>query len=94
MDLIKLVMHQIEHEIAVMDFREEFLKKKEKVSGGAGLEQAEDYRQWLEHKCVPHYGLVDDAVFLAFDDADNLVGISDIRLGTNDFVQTFAGQIG
>ena len=45
MDLIKLVMPQIEHEIAVMDFREEFLKKKEKVSGGAGLEQAEDYRQ-------------------------------------------------
>lgn len=36
MDLIKLVMPQIEHEIAVMDFREEFLKKKEKVSGGAG----------------------------------------------------------
>lgn len=94
MDLIKLVMPQIEHEIAVMDFREEFLKKKEKVSGGAGLEQAEDYGQWLEHKCVPHYGLVDEAVFLAFDDADNLVGISDIRLGTNDFIQTFAGQIG
>lgn len=67
MNLIKLVMPQIEHEIAVMDFREEFLKKKEKVSGGAGLEQAEDYRQWLEHKCVPHYGLVDEAVFLAVD---------------------------
>lgn len=28
MDLIKLVIPQIEHGIAVMDFREEFLKKK------------------------------------------------------------------
>lgn len=91
---LELVIPQKEHEIAVMDFREEFLKARERISGGVGLEQAENYQDWLEHKYIPHYGLVDEAVFLAFDSVGNLVGISDIRLGTNDFIQTFAGQIG
>ena len=94
MDRLKLVIPKKEHETAVMDFREEFLKVKERVSGGAGLEQAENYGEWLERKYIPHYGLVDEAVFLAFDGSETLVGISDIRLGTNDFIQTFAGRIG
>jgi len=91
---LKLVMPQKEHKIAVMDFREEFLKAKEGIRGSVGLEQAENYEDWLRHKYIPHYGLVDEAVFLAFDSIGNLVGISDIRLGTNGFIQTFAGQIG
>lgn len=91
---LKLVIPQKEHKIAVMDFREEFLKAGERISGGVGLEQAANYQDWLEHKYIPHYGLVNEAVYLAFDNNDNLIGISDIRLGTNDFIQTFAGQIG
>ena len=91
---LKLMTPQKEHKIAVMDFREEFLRAKERLSGGVGLEQAENYEDWLAHKYSPHYGLVDEAVFLAFDNKDHLIGISDIRLGTNDFIQTFAGQIG
>lgn len=94
MDSLQLVIPKKEHETAVMDFREEFLKAKEKISGGVGLEQAENYEDWLGHKYIPHYGSVDKAVFLAFDSVGKLVGISDIRLGTNDFIQTFAGQIG
>lgn len=94
MDRLKLVIPQKEHKMAVMDFREEFLKAKERISGGVGLEQAENYEDWLDHKYIPHYGLVDEAVFLAFDSVGNLVGISDIRLGTNDFIRTFAGRIG
>ena len=91
---LKLMTPQKEHKIAVMDFREEFLRAKERISGGIGLEQAENYEDWLAHKYIPHYGLVDEAVFLAFNNNDYLIGISDIRLGTNDFIQTFAGQIG
>lgn len=94
MDSLQLVIPKKEHETAVMDFREEFLKAKEKISGGVGLEQAENYEDWLGHKYIPHYGSVDEAVFLAFDSVGKLVGISDIRLGTNDCIQTFAGQIG
>lgn len=92
--MLKLVIPEQKHEMAVMEFRKEFLQAKERVSGGAGLEQAENYQDWLDHKCLPHYGLVDEAVFLAFDNDENLVGISDIRLGTNDFIRNFAGQIG
>lgn len=92
--MLKLVIPEQKHEMAVMEFRKEFLQSKERVSGGDGLEQAENYQDWLDHKCVPHYGLVDEAVFLAFDSDENLVGISDIRLGTNDFIRNFAGQIG
>ena len=49
---------------------------------------------WLSEQAKLQEGRVDEAVFLAFDDNDYLIGISDIRLGTNDFIQTFAGQIG
>lgn len=95
MERLKLVPPAKEHEAAVMDFRAEFLRAKEKISGGVGLDQAENYEDWLAHKYVPHYGLVDEAVFLAFDSSETkLVGISDVRLGTNDFIKTFAGQIG
>lgn len=92
--MLKLVIPEQKHEMAVMEFRKEFLQAKERVSGGVGLEQAENYQDWLDHKCLPHYGLVDEAVFLAFDSDEHLVGISDIRLGTNDFIRNFAGQIG
>ena len=94
MDRLELVAPKQGHKIAVMGFREEFLKAKERISGGAGLEQADNYEDWLGHKYIPHYGLVDEAVFLAFDSVGNFIGISDIRLGTNGFIQTYAGQIG
>ena len=50
MDSLQLVIPKKEHETAVMDFREEFLKAKEKISGGVGLEQAENYEDWLGQK--------------------------------------------
>ena len=90
---LKLVIPQKEHKNIVMDFQKEFLKVNERISGGAGLEQAQHYEDWLKHKCMPHYGQVEEAVFLFFDH-DCLIGISDIRLGKNEFIETYAGQIG
>ncbi len=94
MEQIKLVIPSATHKKDVMDFRQEFLNAKEKVSGGVGLEQADHYEDWLCRKYVPHYGKVDEIVFLAFNGQNELVGISDIRLGINDFIQNFAGRIG
>lgn len=94
MEKLHLEIPKKEHREAVMNFRQEFLNVKEKVSGGVGLEQAENYEDWLCRKYIPHYGMVDEIVFLAFDQRKKLIGISDIRFGTNDFIQTFAGQIG
>ena len=56
MGRLELVAPKQGHKIAVMGFREEFLKAKERISGGAGLEQADNYEDWLGHKYIPHYG--------------------------------------
>ena len=77
-----------------MDFCREFLDRGERISGGVGLESAESYEQWLRKETVPHYGRVKEAVFLAEDETGRLVGISDIRLQSNDFIRNFAGQVG
>lgn len=94
MERLKLEIPNLAHKQAVMDFQQEFRNAKERISGGAGLEQAERYEDWLCRQYTPHYGQVDEAVFLAFDSRGTLIGISDIRLGTNAFILTFAGQIG
>ena len=92
--MLKLIKPDVSHKAAVMDFRNEFLDRGERVSGGAGLEGAEDYERWLNGEYTPHYGKVEEAVFLAKDENGGIVGISDVRLGTNDFILQFAGQIG
>lgn len=94
MGKLRLMVPKPEHKETVMNFRKEFLNAGEKVSGGVGLEQAENYEDWLYGKYIPHYGKVSERVFLAFDDHNDLIGISDLRLGTNDFINTYAGQIG
>ncbi len=93
MDNLRLVIPTIKLQDDVMKFRQEFIDNKERISGGVGLEQATNYNDWLNHKYIPHYGKVDEVVFLAYNN-DTLVGISDIRLTSNDFVNTYAGQIG
>lgn len=94
MKTLKLVVPDLGHEKAVMDFRQEFLDSKERISGSAGLEQADSYEKWLQHEYTPHYGKVAESIFLASDEDNYLVGISDIRLQMNDFIERYAGQIG
>ena len=60
--MLKLVKPDISHKAAVMDFRNEFLDSGERVSGGAGLEGAEDYERWLNGEYTPHYGKAADGV--------------------------------
>lgn len=92
--MLKLIQPRIEHKKAVMDFRQEFLNRGERISGGVGLESAKVYERWLRHEYVPHYGVVKEIVFLAIGDLNHIVGISDIRLQENEFILHFAGQIG
>ncbi|MBT1160673.1 MULTISPECIES: GNAT family N-acetyltransferase [Bifidobacterium] len=99
--MLKLISPDAGTEQAVMEFRREFIDRGERISGGVGLEHAEDYGRWLAGDYPPHYGKVREQVFLAVDAADNpsdgrphIVGISDIRLEPNDFIDHFAGRIG
>ena len=43
MEKLRLIVPKPEHKATVIDFREEFLNAGEKVSGGVGLEQVENY---------------------------------------------------
>lgn len=92
--MLKLYTPTLEWKEKVMEFRREFVENRERVSGGAGLEQAESYEKWLNGEYPPHYGAVKEAVYLAVNEQGHIVGISDIRLESNDFILQFAGQLG
>ncbi|MGM9947930.1 GNAT family N-acetyltransferase [Floccifex sp.] len=93
MNTIKLIKPSIEHKDIVMDFQYEFIEANERISGSAGLEQAIHYEDWLNGNCIPHYGKVKEKIYLVFD-GNELIGICDIRLETNEFINLYAGQIG
>ena len=92
--MLKLVQASMDWEKEIMDFRQEFVDDGARISGGVGLEKAESCEAWLAGEYTPHYGKVKEAVFLAIDEEGKMVGISDIRLESNDFIRNFAGQIG
>ena len=92
--MIQLVPASIEYADSIIDFKEETLKSVKRISGGVGLESAERIEDWLSGKAVPHYGKVKERIYLAIDESGRMVGISDIRLGINEFISDYAGQIG
>lgn len=92
--MLRLVLPGLADKSNVMDFREEFCSRGERISGGVGLEQAEDYARWLRKEYIPHYGKVEELVFLALNEKSRMVGISDVRLQNNEFILHYAGQIG
>lgn len=92
--MITLKKAELQDEQAIMDFRAETLSGMKKISGGVGLERAENVAKWLDGAYVPHYGKVRENIYLAFDKAGRMVGIADLRLEENDFIANFAGQIG
>ena len=92
--MLRLVNATMEWEKEIMDFRQEFVDNGERISGGVGLEKAESCALWLAGEYAPHYGKVKEAVFLAVNEENKVVGISDIRLEENDFIRQFAGQLG
>ena len=92
--MLRLVKANIKYENEILKFREEMMVSVNRIPGSAGLEAAESVQQWLAGEYTPHYGKVREAVFLALDEEDRVVGISDIRLESNDFIKQFAGQIG
>jgi predicted acetyltransferase len=92
--MIRLKQADISERDQIIDFRKETVTSVKRISGGVGLESAEDIQKWLDHEYVPHYGKVPEMIFLAFDEFGKMVGIADLRLEQNEFISNFAGQIG
>lgn len=92
--MITLKEADIRYRKDIEEFRNETLTTEKRISGGVALEEADDIIKWFEGEYVPHYGKVKEAVYLAFNEKDRMVGIADIRLERNEFIDNYAGQIG
>ncbi|MCE5236081.1 MAG: GNAT family N-acetyltransferase [Clostridiaceae bacterium] len=101
MESIRLVRPAPEHERAVMEYREEFLRDGDSLDGTAGLRHAESYRAWMEKARRNEFsetldeGLVEATTFLAIRESDGaLVGFIDVRHRLNEYLAKFGGHIG
>lgn len=96
---IKLVEPTLEYEAQVMAYRKKFLESGDSFDGCAGLEETEDYRDWLdfEARLSRKYGAdyVPSTVRLAVrEEDDKVVGIIDLRHRLTPFLRNFGGNIG
>lgn len=88
-----------EHREQVMAYKNAFLRSGDSFDGCAGLEETEDYRDWLdfEGRLSRKYGAdyVPSTVRLAVRKRDGkVVGIIDLRHRLNGFLLRFGGNIG
>lgn len=99
MNRLKLVRPDAAHEAQVMDYRCVFLENGEYFAGCAGLEDVENYAEWLdfENRLSKKYGdgYVPSSVFLAVRTEDEtLAGILEIRHRLTPFLLRRGGHIG
>ena len=88
-------------EYQVMQFRQEFIDAGEVICGSGGLDETDDYKQWLEK--VERYKKIETlppnrvptTQFLTIRKSDNkIVGIISVRHYLNDMLLIHGGHIG
>lgn len=83
----------------VADYRAEVLRCRADFDGSAGLGEFDDYSVWLERLHIlsgaraEKYGFYRTAVRLAYAE-NRLVGILNVRLSEDKFIEMYAGHIG
>ena len=96
---MKLASPTFADEAAVMDYRREFLNNHERPLGAGGLENYQNYREWLQqveaNRCeqTVHPDLPPATVLLCWAD-DTLAGTVEIRHRLTDFHLAYTGHIG
>lgn len=92
---LRLVEPTPSHESAVIYYRDTF--NDEHIPGG-GLVQEFEYGDWLSRneqlKTKPPADLVKSLQYLAIDEQGNLVGMIQLRLALNDYLENYGGHIG
>lgn len=99
MQRLELVGPTKAFEAQVMEYRAEMLDNNDSLDGCAGLEDIENYDQWLnfDNRLKEKYGeaYVPSEVYLAVRTSDNkLVGIIDYRHPLSEFLFNYGGNIG
>ena len=84
----------------VMAYREEFLALGSRMDGTSALDQFDDFDAWLaqirkltDPRTTPA-GLVPATEYLALDEHERLVGMTNLRHHLNDYLLTYGGHIG
>lgn len=99
MNRLKLVKPTQEYEAQVMAYKEAFERNHDSFDGCAGLEEVENYEEWLdfEGRLSAKYkeAYVPSTVCLAVRMEDNkVIGMIDYRHRLSDFLMQFGGNIG
>ena len=84
----------------VKAYREEFLALGSRMDGTSALDQFDDFDAWLaqirkltDPRTTPA-GLVPATEYLALDEHERLVGMTNLRHHLNDYLLTYGGHIG
>ena len=84
----------------VMAYREEFLANGSRMDGTSALDQYPDFDAWLANiralkdPSTTPAGFVPATQYLALDEQEHLVGMTNLRHYLNDYLLTYGGHIG
>lgn len=84
----------------VMAYREEFLAIGSRMDGTSALDKYPDFDAWLTNirnlkdPATTPAGLVPATQYLALDENEHLVGMTNLRHRLNDYLLTYGGHIG
>ena len=84
----------------VMAYREEFLAIGSRMDGTSALDQYADFDAWLaairnlKDPATTPAGLVPATQYLALDEQERLVGMTNLRHHLNDYLLAYGGHIG
>ena len=84
----------------VMAYREEFLAINSRMDGTSALDQYPDFDAWLANirtlkdPSTTPAGFVPATQYLALDEQEHLVGMTNLRHRLNDYLLTYGGHIG
>ena len=84
----------------VMAYREEFLAISSRLDGTSALDKYDDFDQWLadirklKDPATTPAGFVPATQYLALDEQEHLVGMTNLRHHLNDYLLAYGGHIG
>lgn len=95
MNRLKLVLPNVEHKEALMNYKKEFIENGDSIDGSAGLAESKSFEEWYKafndnlNEETVRDGLVPATTYLALDESGKLIGMIDIRHRLNEYLLNF-----